>query len=63
MWFAIGFASGVVFMCFLLWFEKKHFIFSDLLFDLKNISDKEDISDILRDIPMSHKEWKKRNGP
>ena len=62
MWFAIGFVVGISFMSFLIWLEKKYFIFSDLLFDLKNLSDKDDIDDALRDIPMPYKEWKRRNG-
>lgn len=62
MWFIIGFVVGILFMSFLIWLEKKYFIFSDLLFDLKNLSDKDDIDDVLRDKPMSYKEWKRRNG-
>ena len=62
MWFAIGFVVGILFMSFLIWLEKKYFIFSDLLFDLKNLSDKDGIDDALRDIPMPYKEWKRRNG-
>ena len=62
MWFIIGFVVGILFMSFLIWLEKKYFIFSDLLFDLKNLSDKDDIDNALRDISMPYKEWKRRNG-
>lgn len=62
MWFAIGFVAGILFISFLIWLEKKYFIFSDMLFDLKNLSDKDDIDDALCDIPMPYEELKRRNG-
>ena len=62
MWFIIGFVAGISLMSFLIWLEKKYFIFSDLLFDLKNLSDKDDIGDMPRGRPLSYKEWKRRNG-
>ena len=62
MWFIIGFVAGISLMSFLIWLEKKYFIFSDLLFDLKNLSDKDDIGDMPHGRPMPYKEWKRRNG-